>query len=263
MRPNVVTAPQHAWDDFAFLGLIDNVDRGDGGTRSSGGGGATYQKPKPTHVTIPPPGHVTTKPPTHVTTPPTHGVTQPRKIDPKTRFRPPIQKPQGCAKGYVYQNGKCVVTVPKCDAGTTWDGTKCVSTCKTGTAWDGSKCVPSGTECQAPNVLDAAGNCVLPSKGTCPTGYVLDTAGYCTADPRNPYSLYLPDSSASGGGATPASVLPTCASGQFDAQGNCIPPTIWDWLKESTIIPGVENMFVAGGGLLAAFLLFHKKAGKR
>jgi hypothetical protein len=88
---------------------------------------------------------------------------------------------------------------------------------------------------------------------------VVDASGACTGDPRNPYSLYLPDPNAAAAAANAAAVLPTCASGQFDAQGNCIPLTIWQWLQASTIIPGVENMIPVGGGVLAALLLLHRK----
>jgi len=37
---------------------------------------------------------------------------------------------------------------------------------------------------------------------------------------------------------------------------------ITTWLSQSTIIPGVENLWLAGGALLAAFLLLHHGGGK-
>jgi len=104
----------------------------------------------------------------------------------------------------------------------------------------------------------------------CPAGETPDAAGYCSADERNPYSLYLPVSPA----PAPTVAMPTtcpATSPYPDGYGNCFPSAaaaqasaaalaaggsgITGWLSQSTLIPGVENLWIALGGGLAAVLL--------
>lgn len=227
IRPNIITDTRQPW--HFGLGLREENNQDDP---------RDYEpifRP-PIHHLTPPPVHHVPPPPRYFPTPPIK-VRPPAHLLPPPKPKPPAPKPPP----------------PK------------ITTCATGFAWNGTTCIPSGSHCNPPNVLDAAGNCALPGTGTCPPGYVVDASGNCTGDPRNPYSLYLPTDGS--GSAAPtgaaAAVLAPCASGQYDASGNCIPQSIWGWLQASTLIPGVENLWVAGGGLLAGYFLFMRKSGGR
>ncbi len=86
-----------------------------------------------------------------------------------------------------------------------------------------------------------------PTTGTCPGGYI-DAAGNCTTDWHNPYALYLPNTVA----ASPADYLP--GQGQ-PLDTSAATPTATSWLEQSSLVPGVKNMYLAGGGALAMILL--------
>jgi hypothetical protein len=158
---------------------------------------------------------------------------------------------------------------PTCVPITTTPGT-----CPSGEYPVDGVCTPTAVPCPGGSV-DAAGNCVptgapVPVGGVCPSGWEIDSANNCilTSNVNNPYSLYLPSSETGGDtGQTPALTPTTCATGQFmDSAGNCWPDTLAGWMEASTLIAGVPNMEVVGGGAVAAvalFLLIRSMGGKR
>jgi hypothetical protein len=99
---------------------------------------------------------------------------------------------------------------------------------------------PSGDFCPQ-GVVDAAGNCV-PAQALCPPGFTSDAYGSCIP----------PDQ----GGGAPADSSSMCPNGVDPATGNCL--AAQSWLTESTLIPGVENLWVAGAGAIAAYFLFFR-----
>jgi hypothetical protein len=160
------------------------------------------------------------------------------------------------------QNGVCVTPPPA------------PGTCPAGQYPVNGVCEPTSVLCPG-GTVDASGNCIPPGTpvavgGVCPTGFQIDSAGNCTpaGSETNPYSLYLPADDEPGGNAdtTAAATAVTCSTGYFaDLAGACWPDTLIGWLQSSTLIAGVPNMEVVGGGVAAAlglFLIIHAMGGK-
>jgi hypothetical protein len=95
-----------------------------------------------------------------------------------------------------------------------------------------------------------------PSPTVCNPNQYRDAAGYCTSDWHNPYSLYLP--------AQPSPIVAAGPENFVASQGQPLPSVpasaAASWFSDSTIIPGVENLWIAAGaGLLAYFAMRGKK----
>lgn len=105
--------------------------------------------------------------------------------------------------------------------------------------------------CPGGGGVDAAGNCapiptMIQTLGPGATNTVAQTSPTAPA-PVNVTGWTVPPASPQP--APTVSATPTTPASSTSA--------ITDWLSQSTILPGVENLWIAGGALLAAFLLFH------
>ncbi len=114
---------------------------------------------------------------------------------------------------------------------------------------------------QPPPPTTPAGSNAVADPNCKAAGYYRDAAGNCTNDWHNPYSLYLPN-------VGPSPTVAASPSDYLPSQGQTVPgitpgastgSSFSDWLGSSTIINGVANQWVLGGGALLAFLLFKGK----
>lgn len=130
---------------------------------------------------------------------------------------------------------------------------------------------PTQPTCPSGYTLDSQGNCIQNITGSpCQNGWI-DAAGNCitnpapTLDTSGQAATVQPSTCPTGYSADPTSglclPLSTCPTGYVtDAtSGQCVQTP--SWFTESTLIPGVENLWVALGGGLAAYFLFFR--GKR
>jgi hypothetical protein len=125
---------------------------------------------------------------------------------------------------------------------------------------------PTSTVPQPPPPTTPVVGPVTSPQSLCPPGYAQDAAGNCVYDERNPYSLYLPDSSSPA--PAPTVAASTCPTGytQDPTTGNCLAPGqtastgISAWLGESTTIGGIAipNALLAAAGALFALKMMRK-----
>jgi len=139
-------------------------------------------------------------------------------------------------------------------------------------SWNWRRGPVSNGACPGGQTQDAAGNCVQNQQygvvAACQPGQTVDASGECVTDLRNPYSLYLPTAQpspviASPTVATPTAGQATCASGTYDASGNCVAVTPalgtstgLSWFTDPTqeLISGFPNWGLVAAAV-AAFLM--------
>jgi hypothetical protein len=219
IRPNVISAPRHAWDDYARLSgglgmqIADPVHTGGGGYRP-----ILVLPPAAPPKKTPPPKVVIIAAP-----PPTHKPVPRVPVVPKKAPPTPPKPAATCPSGQTLTNGKCVATVklppitacpdiqidcpppgtlvlgpapcytPQsckpliCPTGQTIVNGKCAQpgtvVCPSGQYPVNGVCVPVQTTCPG-GFVDADGNCVqvgspTPVGGACPSGWELDSSGNC------------------------------------------------------------------------------------
>lgn len=111
---------------------------------------------------------------------------------------------------------------------------------------------------------------------SCGPGMYRDAAGNCTTDWSHPYPIAVPPQPSpivpAPTDGTPSAGQPGCVTGQFDAQGNCIPSTVpgamapnWFTDPSQELIQGIPNWGLLAGGLGGFLLLMTamQRGGKR